>query len=170
MERWQYPTAIAVATLDSGISVVTITGVVTPDVAASILADNAAWLARSGAVAQVANYEGAAMAIDAPALLAHAAGIAAFNPALVVPTALQVHADQMELWHLYCSLMAYRGMARAPFERMEPALKWAADQGSARAALQLHAGSGPAALGTEPLSPAQPELSRSLGPAASRRG
>jgi hypothetical protein len=169
VERWQYPAAVAVATLDNGISVVTIRGIVTPDTAASILADNADWLARSGAMAQIANYEGAAMAIDAPALLAHAAGIAELNPALVVPTALLVDGDQLEMWHLYCSLMAYRAMARAPFVRFGSALKWAADQGAIRAAQQPRGGSGPAAPDkADPL--AGPlELHQSLAPAPLKR-
>lgn len=53
---WTYSTATAHAGMHAGISVVTISGIVTPRVAAQILADNARWLCDEGALAQVASY------------------------------------------------------------------------------------------------------------------
>jgi hypothetical protein len=126
---WRYSTATAVSTLSNGVGHTQIAGVVTPDVAAQVLADNAAWLARSGAMGQVADYSRAVLAIDSMNLLRTAATAARYESALDTPTALVVgSSDQFKLIEDYAGLMARRGAVRAPFLSQDEALRWAARQ------------------------------------------
>lgn len=138
---WRYATATATSTLSNGVGHTQISGIVTPEVAAQLLRDNATWLARSGAMGQVADYSRAVFAIDSMSLLRTAAMAARFEAALDTPTALVVGStDQFELIADYASLMARRGAVRAPFQSTDEALRWAARQ--ARAWESLRADSG----------------------------
>ena len=129
---WRYPTATAQAYLDNDISIITISGVVTPSVASRILADNAEWLASSGALAQVASYQGSVIAITPDALLSSA--LEFVDHGLSAPTALLVTPDQHGVVDHYCSLMAMQGICRAPALNWDRALSWA--QRQARVTLQ----------------------------------
>ncbi len=142
---FRYQTATAVCTLEHGLSRVFVTGVVTPSVGAQILADNAAWLRRSGATGQVADYRRAAMAIDADALFCAARNAAAKDPALDTPTALVLQAHDMELFDAYSSMVAIVGLTRAPFVDADRAAAWAARQAAAARHLPMSRG----ALGRE---------------------
>lgn len=141
---WNYSTATAHAGIFDGISVVTISGVVTPSVASRVLADNAKWLREAGTLAQVASYQYANLSIGADALLASAIEHTASG--LDVPTALLVMHDQYHLFSAYSSLMARHGVCRAPILQWEPALLWAREQAAVMA--QMRYGFRPSAART----------------------
>jgi hypothetical protein len=142
---WSYKMARAVASMEGGISRCVITGVVTPDVAAAILRDNAQWLAETGAIGQVADYVGAAMCIDAMTLHKHAANAAAEYSALSIPTALLVQNDSLEAFDTYAELMAQRGICRGVFASAQKAEQWAAAQAAVWAHLRAQRVAPPAA-------------------------
>ncbi len=141
---WTYATATAHAVVSDGISTVAISGIVTPAVACQVLADNARWLRQTRAMAQVASYQFSNVAVTSDALLSSAAAHA--NDGLDVPTALLVMQDQFDLFDGYSSLMARRGICRAPLLEWGPALSWA--QRQAAVMEQMRAGSRPAEVRT----------------------
>lgn len=122
--RWEYGTATARASVDSGISTVLISGVVTPAVAGQILIDNASWLHKTGAAGQVADYSSSLMCIDAHSLLSHARSAAAGYGALATPTALIVSRDSLAMFDTYCGLMAEHGVGRSAFLGRQQAHGW----------------------------------------------
>ena len=166
MQRWLYKLATATARMEGSLSVVTITGVVTTETAALILHDNALWLGRSGALAQVACYRGACLAIDPQALLSRASAVLSVNPTLETPTALLI-SESRAMWDTYCTLMASQGIARAPFADFDAGLSWAAAQAIVLA--EMRRGSGLAACGTALPSPGPAAADRSRAPTSTRR-
>lgn len=167
MQRWVYKLATATARMEGGLSVVTITGVVTNETAALILQDNAQWLGRSGALAQIACYRGACLAIDPQALLSSASAVLSVNPTLETPTALLI-SESRSVWDTYCTLMASQGIARAPFGAFDAGLSWAAGQAVVLA--EMRRGSGRAACGTAPPSPGLAAAGRSRAPTSTQQG
>lgn len=153
---WSYSTAAASASIENGLSVVRITGLVTPQVAGLILADNALWLRDTGAPGQVAIYEHALTAITADELLGSALKTIGVSPELDGPTALVVNREQTELFSAYSTLMSQRGICRAPFLSLAHATTWAARKAAAFAPLPRFpspGGSHPAATRTGAASP-----------------
>lgn len=146
--RWRYASAVAYASLDQRISHVAVTGIVTPTIAAQILRDNAAWLRRSGALAQVASYENAVLALNSEELLSSA--LRATPDGLDVPTSLHIAPHQYSLISAYSTLMAQHGIGRMPATSYGLALDWAQRQALVRYSMRLRRqdGSGSTASST----------------------
>ena len=165
--RWDYRSATAAASLDAGLSVITIRGVVTPRVVQMILEDNALWLAATGAAGQVADYREAALAVTADEMLGSAMSAHDVDAALASPTALLVNAQHQPMFCQYASLMARQGICRAPFLDVERAAQWARLHGPAYqelAAAARRAGSRPSERHTDAASLAHQAQRRSSEP------
>lgn len=163
-----YETATVVCTVSSGLNHVTVSGIVTPEVGGLILRDNAAWLRETGAAGQVADYRGAAMAMDADTLLSAAQRVVLREPALDTPTALVLRSENLDLFERYSAMMAQAGITRAPFVDVDRAAAWAARQARALRSLPSLGGSDPAGGHTKPAADPQAPR-RTAGPAQPRR-
>lgn len=132
---WVYGMASVRSALRDRLSLTVVRGVVTYQIGAQVLMDNARWLGGCGAGGQVVDYREAAMAINEHDLMRGALAAMAADPALETPTALLVHPADLPLWDRYCSLMARAGVLRAPFVDPDAAAHWARCQANATATL-----------------------------------
>lgn len=133
---WAYATARASAVVADRLCVIRVSGIVTNEIGRQLLADNAQWLADTGALGQVADYRDSVVAMDADALLGALVRAKQVDEALARPTALLVRSEQLALFEPYVSLSARIGVCRAPFTGDEAARAWAQSQAPAFAALQ----------------------------------
>lgn len=148
--HWKYGAAQVRSTIDCGVSITKVCGLLLPDTFGQLLADNARWLDDSGALGQVARYDHAAVATTQDELMRRAAQVVLADPALEVPTALVVAPDALAMWRAYADFMCQRGVLRVAFVDLQAALDWAQQEAavyrswparSARAAGQRDASS-----------------------------
>lgn len=137
LKIWRYTgSSKMVGGVENGLSIVRISGIVTPTVLEGVVRDDAAWMQATGVMAQVARYEESALAIDAQSLILAAETALVVNPNFEVPTALVVHPDLLQMFEIYAHVMTERGVARAAFSDPEMARRWAAAQAPVYAALR----------------------------------
>lgn len=107
-----------------------ISGIVTTKNAPRILAGSAQW-AGGQALAQVADYSRAVMAIEADELM-RSAQQAMHEGAMLAPVALVVNLEQSAMFESYCRAARSAGLVRAAFLSVDEALRWAAKQAAVR--------------------------------------
>lgn len=131
---WTYDRAHAQAWGDCGLAVFSATGIITPSIAGSVLADCQSALGDWRSDGLVASYRDADMRIDPDRLLGHALEVVADGGRLALPTALVVKRDDLPMWRTYADLMARAGILRGVFTDYDQALRWARTQAAVYAA------------------------------------
>lgn len=125
LKSWKYEGSASVAGgIESGLSIVTVHGLITQKSIGPLLADNAKWLAHTGVHGQIARYEQSAIALAGESMLQAAELALVANPAFEVPTAIIVHADMLDLFRRYSYIMNAKGVSRAAFSDADQARRW----------------------------------------------
>lgn len=122
--RRHYGCASLLGYIESGIAVVRVSGVVTPDSSAQVLSAAQGFAETNRPSGMIARYDDALIAIDAQRLHANALRTVGELGALRLPTALVVSRDTEEMWRDYAWLMAQAGIVRGVFTDVESASLW----------------------------------------------
>lgn len=128
MRRYTYNTASVSASLDGLIGVGIITGVVSGANARQIIADSVTWGGGPAPLANLVNYQGAVVAIQADKLLMAAKMAGRLGGIMATPTAIVATADQIEMFRDYAELSMQAGVLKAAFTNPADARRWAARQ------------------------------------------
>lgn len=132
MSKLVYDTTSVVVGGPGLVVVGAISGIVTPRDAPRLIADSPQW-GGGQALAQVADYSRAVMAIESGPLM-ESARHAMRSGVILAPVALVVGLDQLQMFEDYCRAAREAGLIRAAFLSVDEALRWAAKQ----AAVQEH--------------------------------
>lgn len=112
-------------TVDQSVAVISVHGVVSPQVADAYLGRCELDLSLTRAQALVAHYDQAQLNISAEALLRSAQQAMAGDAVLRLPTALVIRPEDAEMWRLYCDLQGRAGVMRQAFTSEHRARQWA---------------------------------------------
>lgn len=131
MHKFKYATAGARAYSAGRVAVGCVSGILTASIAREVIADSELWLPGGEALAVVADYSGAAIALSASDLLGAIQRIK-WGGDMAPPTALVVASDQMAMFREYAARCATLGILRAVFASVDDAQRWAARQALVR--------------------------------------
>jgi hypothetical protein len=125
VQRWTYRTAIVEAEASGGLSLLRVMGIVTTDVLPVMFADVSAWHDETESLVHVADYRGAAMAVEVDVMLRAAGAVLRPPRTIANPTALVTLPEQEQFFRRYCAALSQSGVGRLVFTDYERALSWA---------------------------------------------
>jgi hypothetical protein len=125
VQRWTYRTAIVEAEASGGLSLLRVLGVVTADVLPVMFADVSGWHDETESLVHVADYRGAAMAVEVDVMLRAAGAVLRPPRTIANPTALVSLPEQEPFFRRYCAALSQSGVGRLVFTDYEQALSWA---------------------------------------------